>query len=61
MIEGKKIYKINDNLTVGIFDNGMHWGEIKDNNGIIESVITRNNSNELWKSLREMNLHILIK
>ena len=53
MIEGKKTYKINDNLTVGIFDNGMHWREIRDNNGEIESVITRNTSCELWKSLKE--------
>ena len=53
MIEGKKTYKINDNLIVGIFDNGMHWGEIRDDDGEIESVITRNTSGELWKSLRE--------
>jgi len=53
MIEGKKKYGISNTLTVGIYNNGMHYATIRDINGEIESVITRKTSNELWKSLKE--------
>ena len=31
MIKGQSKFIINDNLTVGIYDNGMHYATIKDN------------------------------
>ena len=52
MIKGKDKFKINDNITVGIDNNNMHYAEIRDNNGIIETVILRKTSNNIWKALK---------
>lgn len=55
MIKGKDKFIINDNLTVGIYDNGMHYAQIKDNKAI-QSVILRKTSNEIYKELKERKI-----
>jgi len=56
MVEGKREFRINDNVKIGQFENGMHWAEIRDNNNIIETVLTAFTSAELFKRLEENNI-----
>ena len=53
MLNGKDKFLIENNITVGIDNNNIHYAEIRDNNNIIESVILRKTSNEIWKELIE--------
>ena len=53
MINGKDKFSIENNITVGIDNNNMHYAIIKDDNGITESVILRKTSSEIWKELIE--------
>ena len=53
MINGKGKFLIENNITVGIDNNNIHYAEIRDNNNIVESVILRKTSNEIWKELIE--------
>ena len=52
MINGKDKFLLDNNITVGIDNNNMHYAIIKDNNGITESVILRKTSNDIWKVLK---------
>jgi len=53
MIKGKDKFKINNNLTIGQYKNGMHYAVIKDNNNVIDTVLTALTSNKLFKKLKE--------
>ena len=53
MIKGQSKFKINDNLTIGQYKNGMHWAVIKDDDNTIDMVLTALTSNELFKKLKE--------
>ena len=53
MIKGQSKFKINNNLTIGQYKNGMHWAEIRDDDNVIETVLTTLTSNELFKKLKE--------
>ena len=53
MIKGQSKFKINDNLTIGQDENGMHYAVIRDNDNTIDSVLTAFTSNELFKKLKE--------
>ena len=56
MIKGQNEFKINNNLTIGQNKNGMHYAEIRDNDNVIETVLTALTSNELFKKLKENSL-----
>lgn len=55
MLKGQSKFAIDKNITIGQDKNGMHWAEIKDN-GIIQSVILRKTSNNIYKELKERGL-----
>ena len=40
MIKGQSKFEINNNLTIGQDKNGMHYAEIRDNDNVIETVLT---------------------
>jgi len=56
MVKGPKEFRINNNVKIGQFENGMHWAEIRDDNNIIETVLTAFTSAELFKKLEENNI-----
>ena len=49
-------FRINKNVTMGQYKNGMHYGEIKDNNGYIESACICKTSQEVIKWLHDNNV-----
>ena len=53
MIKGQREFKISENIKIGQAENGMHWVEIRDDDGLIDMILTAKTSNELYKRLEE--------
>lgn len=49
-----KKFKIEKNITIGQYENGMHWAEIKDDDGTIDMVLTASTLNELYEKIKEV-------
>ena len=49
-------FKIEENITIGQDENGMHWAEIRDNDGTIDMVLTASTQSELFKKIEEAKI-----